>query len=256
MSATILPYTAKKQMAESYYISVTGMAWAYFYITATGEIFIHSDWGYYCYSYKHFDGDFKQFVATSYTSYLLDGFERNYLDWALAGPLTSFSAEKKKVLTGLIDCFRTELKKELASEDANWVTLKNVSANLREIEYKASGNPPANHVAFYEKDKPGSQVRFVPGTADFKFRFIIPFYDAGSAEAILGWFQVWAMDGKEAIIEGTVYSPPGHRDNISSIRFDNWPNQVEVDDIFGGTLPFREIVQQAYNQYLKQKQSI
>lgn len=242
-------------MAESYYISVTGMAWAYFYITATGEIFIHSDWGYYCYSYKHFDGDFKHFVADSNTSYLLDGFQRNYLDWAPSGPHTTFSAEKKKVLTGLIDCFRSELKKEQAAEKATWVTLKNVSANLRQIEYKGD-SAQANHVTFAKKDYTGSEPPRTPGTADFKFRFIIPFYDAGSIEAILGWFQVWAMDGKEAIIEGTVYSPPGHRNNISSLRFDQWAYQVEVDDIFGGTLPFREIVQQAYNQYLKQKQSL
>jgi hypothetical protein len=171
----------------------------------------------------------------------------------------------------LIDCFREELKKERANEDAEWVTMQGVKANLRKIEYKGENLPaqmqaePPHHEAQisptklhgngglypdkHEEEKPA----LTPGTADFRFRFIIPFYDAGGTEAMLGWFQVWAMDGKEPIIEGTLYSPPKHRDLISAIRFDLWAYQVEVDDIFGGDLPFREITQQAYNQYLKQK---
>lgn len=248
MEATT-PYKVKRQVAQSYYISTDKYSWAYFYITATGELFIHSDWGYFCYSWKSFGEDFKRFIVSCNADYILNALERNYRE--LKGARAKLAANQAEALKVLIDCFREELKKERSNEDAEWVTMQGVKANLRQIEYKVEG--ATGNGGLYP-DKPDvEKPESIPGTADFRFRFIIPFYDAGGTEAMLGWFQVWAMDGKEAIIEGTLYSPPKHRDLISAIRFDQWAYQVEVDDIFGGDLPFREITQQAYNQYLKQK---
>jgi hypothetical protein len=266
-------YKVKIQAAESYYISTEKYSWAYFYITPTGELFVHSDWGYYCFSWKAFGEDFKQFLLTLGAEIILLGkLETNYRE--MKGARAKFGDKTKEALTYLFSCLQTELKKERRNESLQWVTMdaveiKAIDASGMAEERRHNYNSESADIEescesddvwpldmdLYPEDRELKNIKPDIKTMPLKFRFIIPFYDAaGGAEAMLGWLQVWAIDAvNEPMVECTLYSAGNHRDLISAVRFDDWAYQVVVDDNFGGNLNFREIVRLAYNKYLKQK---
>jgi hypothetical protein len=103
-----------KDPAEQYYVYVDGQSWGTFTISAKGDFFIHSDWGYWAFNWRSFGENFKQFIAGLTVDYLLTKLESNQRQFH--GVNRKISGRQKDAITALFTQFQSELKKELCPQ--------------------------------------------------------------------------------------------------------------------------------------------
>lgn len=69
--------TLTKTTCEKYHFDSDNHSWTTFIISDTGDLYIYGDWGYYCYSWRAFGKDFKNFLIDITPEYLLSKIESN-----------------------------------------------------------------------------------------------------------------------------------------------------------------------------------
>lgn len=67
----------KKSIAEHYYFNSENHSWTSFTITENGDLMITGDWGYYCYAWRSFGTNFKEFIISLTPDYLIAKLESN-----------------------------------------------------------------------------------------------------------------------------------------------------------------------------------
>jgi len=67
----------ERQSAESFYLRHEKYSWALFCITEKGDLFINSDWGTFGTAWRSFGADFKEFLISINTDYLIGNLEQN-----------------------------------------------------------------------------------------------------------------------------------------------------------------------------------
>ncbi len=137
-------YKVNRQVADSYYIRHDKHSYAYFYITPTGQMFVDSDWGHYCFSWNAFGPEsFKHFIVTMGADYFIGKLEKSYYE--MKGARAKFGERTAEALRTLFGCLQTELKQELASREhqpgipvgTNIRTVAEVIATLSAVENKS-----------------------------------------------------------------------------------------------------------------------
>lgn len=99
-----------KDPAEQYYISIPGQSWATFTINKKGDLFINSDWGYFCYAWRAFGDDFKRFSIGTSADYLFGCLERNMIQFY--GLKQKMRPRQKEAIAELFKQLQNELKDE------------------------------------------------------------------------------------------------------------------------------------------------
>jgi hypothetical protein len=66
-----------KHECEQYHISTQDHSWNTFTISPIGDLFIHGDWGYYCYNWRSAGDNFKEFLVSINSEYFLAKIESN-----------------------------------------------------------------------------------------------------------------------------------------------------------------------------------
>lgn len=98
-----------KDPAEQYYISLPGQSFATFIISAKGDFFIKSDWGYWCSTWRSFGGDFKRFLVNTNFDYVLGCLVREQLQF---GGKKSINKRAEDAIRELFSKFQEVLKSE------------------------------------------------------------------------------------------------------------------------------------------------
>lgn len=99
-----------KTPATQYYVVVDGHSWGTFIITEKGDLFINSDWGYWATCWRAFGTNFREFLSTIDTDYLMMNLLRNQLQF---GGNKTITKRKEQAIAALFKRFQDELKKEL-----------------------------------------------------------------------------------------------------------------------------------------------
>lgn len=100
--------TITKDPCDQYYIATHNNSWATFTISLKGDMFIHTDSGYYCHNWRVFGDSFKQFIIELEPDYFLAKI-KSY------SALHEKKAMNKKQEEALV-IFLKELQKELQAE--------------------------------------------------------------------------------------------------------------------------------------------
>ena len=67
----------QKDTAETFYINDPESTYGTFCFNTSGDLFLNSDYGYYCYSWRAFGTDFKKFLSGLNPEYVFDKFDTN-----------------------------------------------------------------------------------------------------------------------------------------------------------------------------------
>lgn len=95
--------------ATTMYINHPEASYGIFCFNQTGDLFLNSDWGFYGFSWRAFDGSFKQFLMKCDQYYITHKFAINYnqnkksKDW--------LGGKREQAVVKLVELFLTELKK-------------------------------------------------------------------------------------------------------------------------------------------------
>jgi len=95
-----------KLSAETIYINHPDASYGIFCFNEIGDLFINSDYGFYGYAWRSFGQNFKEFLASTNSHYLIGKFEINYR----ASSNKSIPKYWKEKLTILVDTFINQLK--------------------------------------------------------------------------------------------------------------------------------------------------
>jgi hypothetical protein len=98
-----------KDPAEQYYISIPGQSFCTFTISAKGDLFISSDWGYWRCAWRSFGHNFKQFLIDTNFDYILGCLVREQLQ---AGGKKSVNKRTEEALKAHFTEFQRILKME------------------------------------------------------------------------------------------------------------------------------------------------
>lgn len=92
--------------AYQYHLQVDGHSWATFVFSDKGDLFINSDWGYWCCSWRAFGSDFKQFLKSMDIHYLWSNLLRQQLQF---GGRKTINKQVEQHITVLFKQFQEQL---------------------------------------------------------------------------------------------------------------------------------------------------
>lgn len=79
-----------------------------FCFNTQGDLFLNSDWGNYCYAWRSFGNDFREFLESTNTSYIVGKLGQGYFEMTMK----KLPKHKEKNLTLLVESFLETLKQK------------------------------------------------------------------------------------------------------------------------------------------------
>lgn len=92
--------------AETLYVSHPQASYGTFCYNSMGDLFLSSDWGFHCYAWRAYGDDFKKFLRSCNSEYIMGKFESNYRNVTLK----AMPATMKKNVAILVDEFINYLR--------------------------------------------------------------------------------------------------------------------------------------------------
>lgn len=102
------------QKAESFYLRHPQFSWALICITEKGDLFINSDWGTFGTAWRSFGTDFKAFLISINTDYLIGNFETNINSTLRPSRPYRIRKQQAEAISELFKMFQQNLKEATA----------------------------------------------------------------------------------------------------------------------------------------------
>lgn len=109
-----MDYKLTKGTGETYLINHNQHSWGLFFINEHGDLFLESDWGYWTFSWRAFNGSFKGFLVRIDDDYFFGKLLINHNQWGKGRSKVQKNTEN--AVKGLFGSLKEILKSELTPE--------------------------------------------------------------------------------------------------------------------------------------------
>ena len=103
--------TIRTESATTVYIDHTEASYGIFCFNQTGDLFLNADWGFYGFSWRAYQGDFKDFLKKCDADYITKKLGMNFNTNASRD--NRFGGKREKNVRLLVEVFLTELRNSL-----------------------------------------------------------------------------------------------------------------------------------------------
>ena len=104
-----------KDNAATMYVSSPKASYGIFCFNSQGDLFLNSDWGFFGFAWRAYGKDFKEFLKSLNSEYVVGKFEYN---WNMDRK-GKFTGRRKECVTELVSIFLQELRKDEAVRPFN-----------------------------------------------------------------------------------------------------------------------------------------